>query len=63
MWRTGCPATIRSCETTWARFVPFLKFPTELRHIVYMTTAIESLNARFRRALRRRAISPTSKPR
>jgi transposase-like protein len=32
--------------------VPFLEFPIELRKIVYTTNAIESLSARFRRAVR-----------
>ena len=31
---------IKSWETAWAEFVPFLEFPTELRHIVYTTNAI-----------------------
>jgi putative transposase len=57
-WRATYPAMIRSWETAWAEFVPFLEFPTELRHIVYTTNAIESLNARFRRAVRHRGHFP-----
>jgi putative transposase len=38
--------------------VPFLEFPVELRKIVYTTNAIESLNARFRRAVRHRGHFP-----
>ena len=40
------------------RFVPFLEFPVELRKVVYTTNAIESLNARFRRAVRHRGHFP-----
>jgi transposase-like protein len=40
-------------------FVPFLEFPAELRRIVYTTNSIESLNARFRRAVRHRGHFPT----
>ena len=58
MWRTSYPAMIKSWETAWPEFVPFLEFPTELRHIVYTTNAIESLNARFRRAVRHRGHFP-----
>jgi putative transposase len=58
VWRDTYPAMIRSWETAWAEFVPFLEFPTELRHIVYTTNAIESLNARFRRAVRHRGHFP-----
>ncbi len=42
-----------------AEFVPFLEFPTELRKVVYTTNAIESLNARFRRAVRHRGHFPS----
>ena len=38
--------------------MPFLEFPVELRKIVYTTNAIESLNARFRRAVRHRGHFP-----
>jgi transposase-like protein len=35
------------------------RVPVELRKIVYTTNAIESLNARFRRAVRHRGHFPT----
>jgi putative transposase len=58
-WRDRYPAMISSWETAWGEFVPFLEFPVELRRIVYTTNAIESLNARFRRAVRHRGHFPT----
>ena len=58
-WRERYPAMIGSWETAWGEFVPFLEFPIELRRIVYTTNAIESLNARFRRAVRHRGHFPT----
>jgi transposase-like protein len=57
-WRATYPAMIHSWEASWAEFVPFLEFPVELRKIVYTTNAIESLNARFRRAVRHRGHFP-----
>jgi len=57
-WRATYPAMISSWENNWAEFVPFLEFPIELRKIVYTTNAIESLNARFRRAVRHRGHFP-----
>jgi transposase-like protein len=57
-WRATYPAMIRSWENAWQEFIPFLEFPTELRQIVYTTNAIESLNARFRRAVRHRGHFP-----
>lgn len=57
-WRDTYPAMIASWENNWNEFVPFLEFPIELRKIVYTTNAIESLNARFRRAVRHRGHFP-----
>ena len=57
-WRETYPAMIGSWENSWGEFVPFLEFPVELRKIVYTTNAIESLNARFRRAVRHRGHFP-----
>jgi hypothetical protein len=49
---------IASWRSAWEEFVPFLAFPVELRKVVYTTNAIESLNARFRRAVRHRGHFP-----
>lgn len=57
-WRGLYPAMIQSWENAWQEFVPFLEFPVELRKIVYTTNAVESLNARFRRAVRHRGHFP-----
>jgi putative transposase len=57
-WRQKYPAMIQSWERSWGEFVPFLEFPVELRKIVYTTNAIESLNARFRKAVRHRGHFP-----
>jgi len=57
-WSGVYPAMIRSWENSWDEFVPFLEFPAELRKVVYTTNAIESLNARFRRAVRHRGHFP-----
>lgn len=57
-WADLYPAMIRSWENAWDEFVPFLAFPVELRKVVYTTNAIESLNARFRRAVQHRGHFP-----
>jgi putative transposase len=57
-WRDRYPAMINTWEQSWGEFVPFLEFPVELRTLVYKTNAIESLNARFRRAVRHRSHFP-----
>ena len=57
-WGDNYPAMIRVWEQSWPGFMPFLEFPIELRTLVYTTNAIESLNARFRRAVRHRGHFP-----
>ena len=57
-WGQLYPAMIQAWQSVWQEFVPFLEFPIELRKIVYTTNAIESLNARFRRAVRHRGHFP-----
>ena len=58
-WRDRYPAMVDTWERAWAEFVPFLAFPVELRRIVYTTNAVESLNARFRKAVRHRGHFPS----
>ena len=58
-WREKYPAMVQSWETAWPEFIPFLDFPADLRKIVYTTNSIESLNARCRKATRRRGQFPT----
>lgn len=58
-WGEQYPAMIGAWERAWEDFVPFLAFPPEIRKLVYTTNAIESLNARFRRATRQRGHFPT----
>ena len=39
--------------------MPFFAFPEDVRRIIYMTNAIEALNAKLRRAVRTRGHFPT----
>ena len=57
-WEQTYPAMIRNWRQSWDEFTPFLEFPAELRRVVYTTNAVESLNARFRRAVRHRGHFP-----
>jgi putative transposase len=57
-WAQRYPAMIETWRRAWGEFVPFLDFPVELRRIVYTTNAVESLNARFRKAVRHRTHFP-----
>lgn len=57
-WRPTYPAMIAVWERAWPEFVPFLDFPLEIRTLIYTTNGIESLNSRFRQAVRRRGHFP-----
>ena len=58
LWGRKYPAIIRLWENAWAEFVPFLSFDVEIRRVVCTTNAIESINARIRRAVRARGHFP-----
>jgi transposase-like protein len=58
-WGGKYPAIVRLWEAAWAEFVPFLQFDVEIRKIVCTTNAIESINARIRKAVRARGHFPT----
>ncbi|MFI7340010.1 IS256 family transposase [Streptomyces sp. NPDC050085] len=57
-WGRRYPALIAVWRRSWEHFVMFLRFPPEIRKIVYTTNMIESLNSRFRQATRRRGHFP-----
>ncbi len=57
-WRSLYPAMIQMWENAWGEFTPFLLFPPEIRRLIYTTNGIESLNARFQQATRRRGHFP-----
>jgi putative transposase len=57
-WGARYPAIVRLWENAWAEFVPFLAFDAEIRRVVCSTNAIESVNARIRRAVKARGHFP-----
>ena len=57
-WGKPYPAIKRLWENAWSEFVPFLDYDVEIRKIICSTNAIESLNARYRRAVRVRGHFP-----
>lgn len=57
-WGAKYPAIVKLWENAWAEFVPFLSFDVEIRRVVCSTNAIESVNARIRRAVRARGHFP-----
>src|SRR3954452_16064898 len=57
-WGERYPAIVRLWENAWAEFVPFLSFDVEIRRVIATTNAIESVNARIRRAVKARGHFP-----
>jgi putative transposase len=58
-WGQRYPAIIRLWENAWEEFIPFLDYDVEIRQVICSTNAIESLNARYRRAVKARGHFPT----
>lgn len=58
-WGEQYPAIIRMWDNAWSEFVPFLDYDVEIRRVICSTNAIESVNARYRRAVRARGHFPT----
>ncbi|MCW3820852.1 IS256 family transposase [Micromonospora sp. DR5-3] len=57
-WGKKYPAIVKLWENAWAEFVPFLAFDVEIRKVICSTNAIESVNARIRKAVRARGHFP-----
>ena len=58
-WGQRYPAVIRLWDNAWAEFIPFLDYDIEIRRVICSTNAIESLNARYRRAIKPRGHFPS----
>jgi len=58
-WGSRYPAIIRLWDNAWQEFIPFLDYDVEIRRVICSTNAIESLNARYRRAVKARCHFPS----
>jgi transposase-like protein len=58
-WGALYPAIITLWRSSWSEFVPFLDYDVEIRRVICSTNAIESINARYRRAVKARGHFPT----
>jgi putative transposase len=57
-WGGRYGAIVRLWENAWEQFIPFLDYDIEIRTVLCSTNAIESLNARYRRAIKARGHFP-----
>src|SRR6476659_3927766 len=58
-WGKAYPAIPRLWRAAWEQFIPFLAYDVEIRTVLCSTNAIESLNARYRRAVNAKGHFPT----
>ena len=58
-WGKPYPAIGKLWRAAWEEFTPFLEYDVEIRRVLFSTNAIESLNARYRRAVSARGHFPT----
>ena len=58
-WGEQYPAIVALWTSAWSEFVPFLDYDVEIRRVICSTNAIESINARYRRAVKARGHFPT----
>ena len=57
-WGKPYPAIPNLWRAAWEEFIPFLDYDEEIRRVLFSTNAIESLNARYRRAVTARGHFP-----
>jgi putative transposase len=58
-WAGLYPAIGKLWRSSWEEFIPFLAYDVEIRRVLCSTNAIESLNARYRRAVTAKGHFPT----
>ena len=58
-WGKAYPAIPKLWRNSWEQFIPFLDYDVEIRRVLCSTNAIESLNARYRRAVNAKGHFPT----
>jgi putative transposase len=58
-WGAKYAAVVRLWDNAWSEFIPFLDYDIEIRRVLCSTNAIESLNARYRRAVKARGHFPS----
>jgi len=58
-WAKPYPAIATLWRGAWSTFIPFLDYDVEIRRVLFSTNAIESQNARYRRAVNAKGHFPT----
>ena len=58
-WGDRYPGIVRLWRSAWEQFTPFLRFPPEIRKVVYTTNLVESINYQLRKISKTRGHFPT----
>ncbi len=58
-WGEKFPTVAAAWRRAWDRVIPFFAFPPSIRHVIYTTNAIESVNARLRKIIKTRGHFPS----
>ena len=53
------PQISKSWDKHWCNLINFLKYPKEIRKVIYTTNAIESLNSQFRKVIKNKKVFPS----
>jgi transposase-like protein len=59
IWDKKYPLAVKPWVDNWENIVTFLKYPPDLRSIIYTTNAVESLHRQFRKVTKAKSIFPT----
>ena len=59
VWEPKYPAIVKLWTQAWPEVVPYMSFDREIRYLLTSTNAVESLNARLRRAVKASGHFPT----
>jgi len=57
-WDRKFPSISKSWRTHWPELITFLKYPAEIRKVIYTTNAIESVNRSLRKITKNRGVFP-----
>ncbi len=55
-WGTKYPLAVKPWNAGWDHIVTFLKYPQELRRMIYTTNAVEAVHRKFRKVTKTRSI-------
>lgn len=58
-WGDRYPGIVKTWRAAWEQFTPFLRFPPEIRKVVYTTNMVKSINYQLRKATKTRGHFPT----